>query len=148
MIGKFRIRANLIIDSAKCTGCGACTLACPAGAIQLSDNHAFASINYTHDRCLYCRRCAFTCPEKAIEYGAVSEPSGLFSLAVHTEEKISVELQVCRNCGSTFMPKPLVKKVEKLLRDGGIGMTSLITLCPKCRSREIVFRLYRLEGER
>jgi len=146
MAERFNIRPNLIIDWAKCTGCGSCTLVCPVGAIQISDNHEFAIINYNHALCLYCRRCAFACPENAIEYGGFTEPAGSFSLVVRTEEKIKVELQACRNCGSTFMPKPLVTKVGALLRDYGIEITSLTTLCPSCRSRELFSRYYPLKG--
>jgi len=146
MAERFNIRPNLIIDSAKCTGCGACTLVCPVGAIQISDNHEFAIINYNHVLCLYCRRCAFACPENAIEYGGFTESAGSFSLAVRTEEKIKVELQVCRNCGSTFLPKPLVTKTEALLKDDGIEITPLTTLCPECRSRELFSRYLPLKG--
>ena len=148
MTEKLRVRADLSINSAKCTGCGACALACPTDAIQISSNHTVASINYTHALCLYCRRCSFVCPEKAIEFGGVLEPAGLFSLAVHTEEKLEVELQVCPNCGSAFMPKPLVTKSEELLRNEGVEIASLITLCPRCRPRELLSRVYRLKGER
>lgn len=147
MTKNFNIRADLRLNAAKCTGCGACTLACPRGAIQVSSNDGFASINYTHALCLYCRRCSSVCPEKAIEYSGVLEPANLFCSAMRTEEKHKVELQVCANCGSTFMPKPLVTKAEELLRKEGVEMPSLIALCSRCRSRELFSRVYRRKGE-
>ena len=143
----FQIRADLSLNSAKCTGCGACALVCPRGAIQISNNQGFASINYTHALCLYCRRCSFVCPEKAIEYGGALEPASLFSPVMHTEEKQKIELQVCRVCGSTFMPIPLVTKAGEVLRKEGIEMPSLVTLCPRCRPRELFSRVYRRKGE-
>ena len=148
MTENFRIRADLSLNSAKCTGCGACAVVCPRDAIKISSSEGVASINYTHARCLYCRRCSFACPEKAIEYGGTLEPGGLFSSVMHIEEKLEVELQVCRACGSTFMPKPLVTKAEELLRKEGIETPSLTPLCPRCRTRELFSRVYRRKGER
>lgn len=155
MIQNFRIRADLTLNSAKCTGCAACTLACPTGAIQMLTNEGFASINYDHALCLYCRRCSFTCPEKAIYYGGALEPAGFLSPVIHTEEKLRVELQVCDQCGSTFTPKPLVKKAEELLRSEGIEMSSLVILCRRCRVEKLakvfsplLWSLVKEKGER
>jgi formate hydrogenlyase subunit 6/NADH:ubiquinone oxidoreductase subunit I len=155
MIQNFRIRADLTFDSAKCTGCAACTLACPTGAIQMLTSDGFVSINYDYALCLYCRRCSFACPEKAINYGGALESAGFLRPVPYTEEKVRVELQVCDQCGSTLAPRPLVKKAEELLRSEGIEMSSLIILCQRCRVgklakvfRPLLWSLAEAKGER
>ena len=144
MSESIKIRADLSLDLGKCTGCGACTSVCPTGAIQILFSQTLASITYAHSLCLYCRRCGFACPEKAIQYGGVLEPFGVSSLVMHIEEKMEVELQRCKECGSGFTTKPLVTKAKALLGDEAIEVSSLMTLCPSCRSRELVLRAYRL----
>lgn len=47
-----------------CTGCQACRVACPVGAIKMQENkrgHIYPSIN--EDKCIKCNKCARVCPE-------------------------------------------------------------------------------------
>ncbi|MCE5335001.1 MAG: electron transfer flavoprotein subunit alpha [Desulfobacteraceae bacterium] len=53
-----------LIDKKKCTVCGVCSDACPAGAIELSEDHVEIS-----DDCTLCGICVDTC-----EFGALSLP--------------------------------------------------------------------------
>jgi len=50
-----------VVDSARCTGCGACEAICPMGAIAVD---ATASIETS--RCAGCGLCVDECPQEAI----------------------------------------------------------------------------------
>ncbi|MBC7234538.1 MAG: 4Fe-4S binding protein [Chloroflexi bacterium] len=58
----------IYIDERRCTGCGACIEACPAGALQIKNGLA----HIDQERCRECEACVGACPQKAIL--AVSEP--------------------------------------------------------------------------
>ena len=58
---------KMIIDEAKCTGCGRCLVACEAsssGAEALRIENEVATIN--NDRCVTCNTCRTICPKGAI----------------------------------------------------------------------------------
>jgi len=55
----FRIK----FDSAKCTRCGRCSLACKSSCIDFLNNNVDIS------RCVSCFNCLKTCPDKALSYG-------------------------------------------------------------------------------
>jgi len=130
-----RVGSNISFDSAKCTGCESCAIVCPRGAIQITKDQGFETISYTFALCLYCRRCSFTCPEDAVKLTAALEPAG-FSTSARVEEKLQIELQICGRCGSAFAPRPMVRKIENLIMEKrGIDLSSLIVLCPQCRTR-------------
>lgn len=50
-------------DSEKCTHCGACTAACPSGALSLDSN---AELCFDQDKCLVCEVCISACPLKVM----------------------------------------------------------------------------------
>ncbi|MEM0313793.1 MAG: 4Fe-4S dicluster domain-containing protein [Candidatus Bathyarchaeia archaeon] len=55
---------KIVVDSAKCTGCGTCVDTCPVGVYELKDNK---SVPVKVDECLVCRACEAQCPEGAIQ---------------------------------------------------------------------------------
>ncbi len=52
------------IDTAKCTGCGACKENCPVGALEIVDSKAVAN-----EQCIDCGACTGSCPVEALTMG-------------------------------------------------------------------------------
>ncbi|MCK5706826.1 MAG: 4Fe-4S binding protein [Candidatus Aureabacteria bacterium] len=50
-----------IVDSSKCTGCGACVGVCPVEAITIENGKAVIN-----DLCIDCGACVGACPVEAI----------------------------------------------------------------------------------
>jgi len=56
----------MYVDVARCTGCGACVDACPAGAIQLAEDERGRYAQIDPEACQACEACVAACPEEAI----------------------------------------------------------------------------------
>jgi len=76
------------VNRDRCTGCGACVEACPAGAVRLVDGKA--DIDAT--MCRGCEACVDACPERAI--ATVSEPVAAESRLVPAEPTARTALTV------------------------------------------------------
>ncbi len=50
------------VDLERCTGCGVCADACPAGAIRIRDGHAAIDEHL----CRQCENCVSACPQGAL----------------------------------------------------------------------------------
>jgi ferredoxin len=64
-IGEDVLLGKVAVDREKCTGCGFCTHACPAGALEVADKKA--RMVGQEAFCFSCGDCVAICPEKAIE---------------------------------------------------------------------------------
>lgn len=63
------IQSNRWRSSGACTGCGKCSLVCPAHNIKMSDDRK----PMWGKNCLSCTACYHICPVNAISYGKVAE---------------------------------------------------------------------------
>ncbi len=60
--------AGIDFDHDSCTKCGVCAHVCPAGCIDVSDQHV------AHNRCIMCMECTVRCPFDAIDFKILSRP--------------------------------------------------------------------------
>jgi NAD-dependent dihydropyrimidine dehydrogenase PreA subunit len=56
----------ILIDSERCTGCGACVEVCPVGAIRLIEGETARHAEIDQEKCRQCEACIEACPERAI----------------------------------------------------------------------------------
>jgi NAD-dependent dihydropyrimidine dehydrogenase PreA subunit len=56
----------IYLDHERCTGCGVCVEACPAGAIRLTKGVDGNHVEIDEERCQGCEACVEACPEEAI----------------------------------------------------------------------------------
>jgi 2-oxoglutarate ferredoxin oxidoreductase subunit delta len=63
---------KIIINEARCKGCGLCVRACPKKIIRISPDKLNAkgyhpAENFDMEKCVACAACALTCPDVCIE---------------------------------------------------------------------------------
>ena len=61
------MRGTVLIDAARCTGCGACLLTCPPRALVAAPGRP----DVVDDRCTGCLECVEICPRDAISEAEV-----------------------------------------------------------------------------
>lgn len=76
-----RTRGSFVFDSAKCTSCNLCALACPNQVIHVAttknaeQKRVLQSYTMSLSYCLYCGLCTEACPTSAIQMQAKFEHS-------------------------------------------------------------------------
>jgi 2-oxoglutarate ferredoxin oxidoreductase subunit delta len=64
-------KGTVVIDAARCKGCGLCIAACPKDVLAFSGTLNESGYDVAHmehpDECIGCAFCAMTCPDLAIE---------------------------------------------------------------------------------
>ena len=73
-------KGKLVIDFARCKGCGLCIWVCPKGQIKLSDKEDARAIRVAYfdensQGCTGCTFCGIICPEVDIEIYKTSSKS-------------------------------------------------------------------------
>lgn len=118
----------LDLDPDCCTLCGACTAACPTGAIVRGDSGADASLVHDARSCTGCGLCVRACPE-----GALTLRLGLDAerLSAGPVTVMTAATGACTRCGQRLEPLPLRRRVDRLL--GGSGEPA--QLCAACSAR-------------
>jgi len=56
---------DIVRDDTRCTHCGACTSACPAGALEMDRNTM--KVIFDNEKCIACELCIKACPTRAME---------------------------------------------------------------------------------
>jgi len=109
--------ATVVIDDARCSGCGICAHVCPTGAIAHEEQSGCAVVDFRPSWCTNCDLCREACPEGAIRF---AEQVALAD-AVDDERHVlaRVGMSECHACGTT-------------IRAGNKK------LCPTCEKRQVL----------
>ena len=66
-----KTKAKVTFDIARCKSCGLCVMACPKGALRMSEGTNQAGNSYAEmfdsEKCTGCGMCFMMCPDLAIE---------------------------------------------------------------------------------
>ncbi|MBK5960052.1 formate hydrogenlyase complex iron-sulfur subunit [Rhodoplanes elegans] len=131
--------------AANCIACAACTVACPANALNMETDTAAGTRTWSIDygRCIFCGRCEEVCPTDAIRL------SQEFELAVANkadlQRKAVFRLARCVCCGEPFAAEKEVAYVTALIEamapspEEGERRRQLVATCPSCkRANDVV----------
>jgi formate hydrogenlyase subunit 6/NADH:ubiquinone oxidoreductase subunit I len=132
------------LNAAQCIACAACTSACPANALTMSNDVDAGSRTWQLNlgRCIFCGRCEEVCPTHAIAL------TPEFELAVANKsdllQQATFRLQACVQCGKAFAPAKEIGYVMDLLRQSGVPVDEArraeFASCPDCKRAATVAR--------
>lgn len=117
-----RVRLN----QRPCTGCAACELYCPTGALVIEDRGNRRLFTYALYQCICCGSCVNTCPEYAAELRHIISGAGYFQM-IFRQTIRSVELSACKKCGALFAPDPQLAKLSQIIKE------DYLYLCLRCK---------------
>lgn len=111
---RFDTTANVVIDAARCTGCGTCVTVCHGAPLQMADGR----VTVDQDRyfgCIGCGHCMMVCPADAVTVrGRDMSPEELFDLpAVSSRARYGALFDLMRSRRSvrTFKDKDVPRDV-------------------------------------
>jgi tetrathionate reductase subunit B len=121
---------HVTVDDDGCTLCGACTRACPTGAVAFDPGAGELS---TRDLdCVSCGMCVAACPEQALHL----EPAPAATV-LDRRVLVSDEMVPCSGCGAPHLPARLLDHARRVVAASGRPPTRAsrqLDRCPACRS--------------
>ena len=98
----------VLIDRAKCVGCGMCAKGCPYGAPQLDEKaHKMTKCDACADRLVKGEKpvCVAACPQRALDFGYIDELKAKYGDGVHISP----------------LPSPSLTKPNLIVKHGSVG---------------------------
>jgi ferredoxin len=128
---------SVLIDSAACTLCNACSATCPTGALTSGGDSP--CLSFTEDACVQCGLCTQACPEQALSL----QPRYLLDPRRRTEPRVLKQEEPfrCISCGDAFATQSVVAMmVEKLAGHSMFDEQGLrrLKMCADCRVIDMV----------
>jgi Pyruvate/2-oxoacid:ferredoxin oxidoreductase delta subunit len=114
------------LDESPCTGCAACELNCPTGALTAEDRGSRRVFTYALYQCICCGSCVRTCTEYAAELRHFIGGAGYFKMLSRQTIR-SVEISACKRCGALFAPDPQIVKLRETIKE------DYLLLCLRCK---------------
>jgi ferredoxin len=119
----------LQFDSDRCTLCGACSIACPTGALTHDERTTETVIAHDPRACIGCDRCTTVCPEDAL---TVRPGIELPRLREGVLELARAQRERCVVCGTSLPPASMRRRLRELLPHLA---GARLELCTGCASR-------------
>jgi ferredoxin len=127
------------MNEKECTGCAACELNCPTGALCSTDEGKFRIFTHAHYLCIWCGACVCSCPEEAAGLKHEIMVTKFFNIFSPNMIR-SIELETCRRCGANFAPIPQLDMIAQKVSE------DYLFLCLPCRKRNFSVALYNLDS--
>ncbi|MGV8057251.1 MAG: 4Fe-4S binding protein [Smithellaceae bacterium] len=124
------------INSAACTLCMACAVACPAGALVACGMEP--RLEFVELRCHQCGLCSEVCPEGAIEL----EPRIFCELSAIEKPAVLREVEPfrCVECGAPFATQVMIDRLREKLKGHWMYANERqmrrLSMCSTCRTRD------------
>lgn len=100
---EMRYRGRVVVETARCVGCGGCAEVCPARCILITDlSQETRVIRRLLDRCIQCGRCEEACVYDAVRLEADWENGTPDRRDLVIEQRLF--MSICDRCGRCYEP--------------------------------------------